>query len=85
MSDDVMTGKLVDDYLKRGAPTEYAYQAARAYLKPDFAVNGEELRVLKKALTSRTFKNIFGGEEWELTEDEEGTLWTIVDELEKTP
>lgn len=43
----------------------------------------EQERVLIRVLKSRTFQNIIGAEEWDLTEAEEMILWQIIKSLDQ--
>lgn len=43
----------------------------------------EEIAALKKALRSAAFRNLIGTEEWDLTEEEENTLWDALKKLEQ--
>jgi hypothetical protein len=43
----------------------------------------EQQAVLVKMLKDPFFQMLIGGEEWDLTEDEEGILWEIINSLGK--
>jgi hypothetical protein len=46
-------------------------------------LNAEQERVLIRVLKDSTFQNMIGGEEWDLTEAEETTLWEIIKSIEQ--
>lgn len=43
-------------------------------------LTGQEKQVLQKVLLSDQVQNLIGGEEWDLTENEEMLLWKIIKE-----
>ena len=44
----------------------------------------EELAVIRKVLLSDALKNLIGGEDWDLTEQEEQLLWDVIDRISQS-
>lgn len=42
----------------------------------------EEFEVVAKVLQSTVVQNLIGGEEWDLTEEDEGVLWDVIRKIE---
>lgn len=47
-------------------------------LETEVLLNVQESHVIRKVLASPVFQYLIGAEEWDLTEDDEACLWTII-------